>query len=354
MSLRRVIGRGSRSGASHASRLPLATALVSSIVVLCAAGRSAAEVRIVGAEEVRARYCREDGGRLYLVLPGLAPEELITSTADPAVANPGDGTFHPLDRDWSRLRSQASISRSTVWTPRCTSCRIRDGRVSSRRRPTAPFFLLRAPCPFRRRRFMPSSPMSSDTSSSTPSLPKGSPAWSAYLKLRGLAVDVLLRGPRSRRAAARDLRRGLPRPGASDLARGDGSVENASHGPADDDRRPGRVHRRPAGPRPSHRAHRRLRGRPLRGGVPEPVPPRRDDRGGARAGHRRAARERTFQIVDARGRVVRRESVPASSDGSATWRWDGRGEGGVELASGTYFVHTAGESGRATRIVFHR
>ena len=56
-------------------RSPLTMAVLGSIAVLGSAGPSAAEVRIVDADEVRARFCREDGGRLYLVLPGLAPEE---------------------------------------------------------------------------------------------------------------------------------------------------------------------------------------------------------------------------------------------------------------------------------------
>src|SRR5262245_40734798 len=42
-------------------------------------------------------YCRFEDGKLWLVLPGGSRWELVTSTADPLIPNPGDGTFHPFD-----------------------------------------------------------------------------------------------------------------------------------------------------------------------------------------------------------------------------------------------------------------
>ncbi len=43
-------------------------------------------------------YCRTDAdGVLWLELPDGARFELVTSTADPAIRNPGDGAFHPFD-----------------------------------------------------------------------------------------------------------------------------------------------------------------------------------------------------------------------------------------------------------------
>jgi hypothetical protein len=41
--------------------------------------------------------CRWDGGKLYFTVPGGATWELVTSTSDPAIANPGDGQFHAFD-----------------------------------------------------------------------------------------------------------------------------------------------------------------------------------------------------------------------------------------------------------------
>lgn len=50
------------------------------------------------AVETRERYCTSDAeGRLWLELPGGARFELVTSTADPRISNPGDGSFHPFE-----------------------------------------------------------------------------------------------------------------------------------------------------------------------------------------------------------------------------------------------------------------
>ena len=42
-------------------------------------------------------FCREEDGRLWLCLPQGARFELVTSTRDPVISNPGDGSFHPFD-----------------------------------------------------------------------------------------------------------------------------------------------------------------------------------------------------------------------------------------------------------------
>ena len=53
---------------------------------------------IHGAEETLTRFCRTDAdGRLWLELPGGTRHELVTSISDPAIANQGDGRFHPFD-----------------------------------------------------------------------------------------------------------------------------------------------------------------------------------------------------------------------------------------------------------------
>ena len=50
-----------------------------------------------GPEATLRDYCREEDGRLWLCLPQGARFELVTSTADPVISNPGDGSFHPFD-----------------------------------------------------------------------------------------------------------------------------------------------------------------------------------------------------------------------------------------------------------------
>jgi len=49
------------------------------------------------AAETLRDYCHWQDGTLVFELPGGASWELVTSTADPAIANPGDGQFHPFD-----------------------------------------------------------------------------------------------------------------------------------------------------------------------------------------------------------------------------------------------------------------
>jgi len=59
---------------------------------------SARGLVIHDAETVLREHCeRDDAGRTWFVLPGGGRHELITSTADPDIANPGDGSFHPYE-----------------------------------------------------------------------------------------------------------------------------------------------------------------------------------------------------------------------------------------------------------------
>src|SRR5947209_2351661 len=80
----------------HPARPPVAIGLLALAIAL-EAGSANANVRVVGPEEVRARYCHMEDGRLVLTVPGVAPQELVTRVDDPIIANQGDGSFHPLD-----------------------------------------------------------------------------------------------------------------------------------------------------------------------------------------------------------------------------------------------------------------
>lgn len=52
---------------------------------------------IHGPEETLRDFCVEQDGQLVLVLPGGARYPLVTSTSDAAIANAGDGSFHPFE-----------------------------------------------------------------------------------------------------------------------------------------------------------------------------------------------------------------------------------------------------------------
>lgn len=89
-------------------RLPMLRALVACLALALAPQRAAAnELRTAAghvagivvhdAAETLHEYCRSEDGRLWLELPGGSRWELVTSTTDPVIANPGDGAFHSFE-----------------------------------------------------------------------------------------------------------------------------------------------------------------------------------------------------------------------------------------------------------------
>lgn len=85
---------------------PALSSLVAAILLAAPARANeltaVAPVRVSGivvhdAAETLRDYCREQDGRLWLELPNGSRWELITSTTDPAITNPGDGRFHAYD-----------------------------------------------------------------------------------------------------------------------------------------------------------------------------------------------------------------------------------------------------------------
>lgn len=89
-----------RTNRQALAALAVACALVASPVR--ASELSAAQVRVSGivvhdAQETLHSFCREQDGRLWFELPNGLRWELVTSTADAAIANPGDGQFHAFE-----------------------------------------------------------------------------------------------------------------------------------------------------------------------------------------------------------------------------------------------------------------
>ena len=91
---------GTRALASHLALAALAVTLAAvpaGANELQAACTSAGFV-IHDPQAVLRDYCVTDpDGRVWLTLPGGTRYELVTSTADPAIGNPGDGAFHPFE-----------------------------------------------------------------------------------------------------------------------------------------------------------------------------------------------------------------------------------------------------------------
>lgn len=86
-----LLALGCAPGAGPALALELGSAAVT------------AGFRIHPADETLREYCSWRDGKLWFTLPGGASWELVTSTDDPAVSNPGDGAFHPFDEEQVRL-----------------------------------------------------------------------------------------------------------------------------------------------------------------------------------------------------------------------------------------------------------
>lgn len=81
----------------------LGTALGATFLVFAAHGSElpaagdASGITFHDADQTLRDHCVVEDGRLWLVLPGGGRFELVTSTTDEAIANPGDGSFHPFE-----------------------------------------------------------------------------------------------------------------------------------------------------------------------------------------------------------------------------------------------------------------
>ena len=98
---------------ARSSALILATLVAVSFTVcaqaneLAARGGQSAGFVIHDAAQVERDFCRWEDGRLYLLLPGGARYELVPTTADAAITNAGDGSFHPFDASEVRATLEA-------------------------------------------------------------------------------------------------------------------------------------------------------------------------------------------------------------------------------------------------------
>jgi len=329
-------------------RSPLAFVLAVS-AVMCGVGQVQAGVRIVGPGEVLKRYCRAEGDQLWLVVPGVAPQELVTRVDDPIIANRGDGSFHPVDPKFvadalGGIDFPVDQVDAVVYVlpyPR------RAGLESA----AGPGAILLAPGV----RAVEEAQVHATVAHEFGHVVQyqfatvGSRAWTAYLNLRGLPTagantEALSHADSPRELFAEDFHalHGSP------LGRATGTVENAFMAPpqtveglADflldlpDRARRAATEGHPVAVYPN----------PFRINTTIQFTPR------AGAAYSTAAPARLIRIVDVRGRIVRHESVPALGDGSASWRWDGNDDHGIRLAPGAYFLLSDREQGGAARIV---
>jgi len=335
----------------HPARSPHAAIFISAAVML-GAGSANANVRVVGPAEVLARYCSVESGRLVLTVPGVAPQELVTQVDDPIIANRGDGSFHPLDPEvvqqaLAGLTFPVDQVDAVVYVlpfPR------RAGLVSA----AAPGAILLAPGV----RPVPEDQVHAVVAHEFGHVvqyqyaTRGSGAWVAYLRLRGLVDAAANAATLSHANRPAEIFAEAFRPlCGSTQARGDGSVENALLAPPSDlpDLTTFLLDL-PARARRLATADRNV------AAFPNPFTSGTTVTFAARAGaaNSTAAPARFVRVVDVRGRIVRHGQAPLATDGTSLWRWDGRDDRGIALARGAYYVTADGIAGPAERIVLLR
>jgi hypothetical protein len=292
---------------------------------------------IHGPEQTLAEFCSRDGdGRLWLALPGGARYELITSTSDPAISNPGDGAFHPFQESEVRAALEAvsfPIQGLTADVfllpyPRRAGLESAAGQglvlLAPGVRPLSPqqqhAEFVHELGHVVHRALMP------DSSAS---------AWSAYRELRGITDPIVYAASaphanRPHEIFAEDFRALFGDP----LATYSGTIENSTIAP------PSQV----SGLRPFLRAlapHASvalaLAARPN---------PARDAVEFARSGGAAAV----LDVFDARGRRVA-SVAPTISGGLVRWRWDGTDARGRAAGAGAFYARPRDAATGGVRVI---
>ena len=306
-----------------------------------ASGASAHGIEIHGAEETLRDFCRDEDGILWLVLPGGARYELVTSPTDPAISNQGDGAFHPFDEHEVRAAlaavrySLAGVSAEVFLLPYPR----RAGFASA----AGPGLILLAPGVV---------PLSAEHQHAEFThelghvvhlgfMPDAAESlWSRYRVLRGIS-DPMVYGPSARHADrpheifAEDFRALF----GDALANASGTIENVAI----------------AAPRSVPGLEAFLLA--LASGNPPaavsslvafPNPTR-----GALSFRRSGGEARPLDLFVVAGRLVATADA-APAGGGWTWRWDGLSSGGRALAPGVLLARLRGTSEPAVAITLAR
>ncbi|MBI1795822.1 MAG: hypothetical protein HY076_05525 [Candidatus Eisenbacteria bacterium] len=290
---------------------------------------------IHGAEETLRNYCVTQDGALWLVLPGGARFELITSTADPAITNPGDGSFHPFDD--VEVRAALTAVRYPL-DGVCADVFLlpyprRDGLQSV----AGPELILLSPgvlpvLPERQHAEFVHELGHVVQYARMPDADAG--AWSRYRTLRGIENTAVycesgIHADRPHEIFAEDFRALF----GDALANYSGTIENSAIAPPATVQGLGDFMRDLAA------------GAPLATALacyPNPSNgPVRFARGGAAA-------PAALDLFDVSGRRIA-TLAPTMSPSGATWTWDGRDARGVPAAAGAFFAR-ARDGGAALRV----
>jgi hypothetical protein len=290
---------------------------------------------IHGAQETLRDFCRADAeGRMWLELPGGARYELVTSASDPAISNPGDGSFHPFEEPEVRaalaaVRFPLAKIRADVFIlpyPRRAGFESAAGRGVIL---LSPGMLAMVP-EHQHAEFL----HELGHVIQYQLMPDGdADAWSAYRRMRGIEdagvfAATAPHADRPHEIFAEDFRALFGDP----LATYSGSIEN------------------PRLPLPGQVAGlgqfmlSLLADRPVSSAVAASPNPAR----GAVVFTRSGASAAPLDLFDVSGRRIR-SLTPAAGRGMATWSWDGLTDDGRRMGPGVVFAR-ARDAGGTTRV----
>jgi hypothetical protein len=321
-------------------------ALVLGLLAQCAAANELATseqpartggIAVHDALETLERCHTDADGRLWLTLPGGAEFELVTSTADPAISNPGDGAFHPFDASVVRaaidaVRFPLEGVAADVWIlpyPRRSGLESAGGAR----------LVLLAPGV----RALDAERQHTELVHELGHVvqralaPDGSAAWAAYRARRGIADDATYSSSgvhafRPHEIFAEDFRALF----GDAQATYSGTIENATLAA-------------PAAVPDLARFMLALAPTASTASLAASPNPARGPVAFSRAGTLTAP----LDLFDALGRRVR-TLEPAIAGGVVRWSWDGRDAAGRLIEPGVVYARVRGESGALTRITLAR
>ncbi|HKQ57245.1 MAG TPA: FlgD immunoglobulin-like domain containing protein [Candidatus Eisenbacteria bacterium] len=294
---------------------------------------------IHGAEETLRDFCVQEDGALWLVLPDGARHELVTSTKDPVIANPGDGSFHAFDE--REVRAALAALRHPLGTVRAEVFLLPYPRRAGLESAAAPQLILLSPG---------TRPLSVEHQHAEfvhelghvvqyARMPESEIGqWEHYRELRGITDASVYNASaahayRPREIFAEDFRALF----GGARANYSGTVENAALAP------PATV----AGLEDFMRSVAAEEGVVIEMALHCFPNPSSGTVIFARPGSTAAA----LDVFDASGRRVATMS-PSTTTGSVTWRWDGRDLQGHSVGAGMFFARTrtGGPSLRVSRV----
>jgi hypothetical protein len=320
-------------------------AAVLAAVALFAATARASELPVAGtasglnvhdAAETLRDFCVEQDGRLWLCLPGGARFELVTSTADDAIANAGDGSFHPFDRS-EVLAALAAVDYPLDGVPADVFL-LPYPRRAGLESAAAPELILLSPgvLPLSREHQQAELVHELGHVVQYARMPDGADAWDRYRQLRGITDPSVYNaaGPHANRPHeifAEDFRALF----GGSLANYSGTIENP------DLAMPATV----SGLDPFMRSLAATTTSALSASLAAFPNPSRGAMSFARTGTTAAS----LDVYDLAGRRIA-TLAPETASGGFAWRWDGRDATGAPAGAGVFFARARDGRGGVLRI----